>query len=390
MQIKENLLTADCMMEPESDGEMTDFTEVTRERKKRKIFEAPAVQDKYSPFIKKNYKRLYPDKSSHTEFAVFLESTSPQEQLGNKDPISVQKLITKFIKGQYEMNRASAQKLKIIFKQATDANDLLSNEHSLEKIGIKAFIPASFVEKIGVIQHVSTELSNEELFRKLSGENEIVAVRRFMKKVDGEMVPLKTVTVTFVTGVLPQCIYLDHWRMPVNTYVPPVMQCYRCMKFNHTAKVCKNQQVCSVCSGDHQYKDCTNEENIKCSNCGGAHLAISKLCPLKMQLIAKQKQSIQTYANVIKDYNKSFPALPVRQQSLQQTQQQPSAVRKLIIRPKAPESSIKQIDSASKIDDNILNAMVKTLVFLGNSSENIPMTSSKIKEILLKNLTIPR
>lgn len=383
-------------MESESDGDNAGFMEVRKKLKRTVPAEAvpiPDTNDKYKPFIKPNYKRMYPDKSSHSEFAVFLESLSPQEQLGNKDPISVQKLISKNIKGQYEMSRASAQKLKIVFKQATDANDLLSNVLALEKIGIKAFIPSAFVEKVGVIQHVSTELSNEELFRKLSGENEIVAVRRFMKKVDGEMEPLKTVTVTFVTDVLPQCVYLDHWRMPVNTYVPPVMQCYRCMKFNHTAKVCKNQQVCSVCSGDHQYKDCTNEDNIKCSNCGGAHLAISKMCPVKMQRIAKQKQNIQSYANVIRDYSKSFPALPVLQQAPQQTQKQPTPVVNKVIRTKAPESSSgnnKNVDSSTKIDDSILNAMVKTLVFLGNSTESTPLTSSKIREILLKNLSTPR
>lgn len=379
-------------METESDGGKDDFVPVTRERKKRKIItdEGPAVQedfnDKYKPFIKPNYKRLYPDKSSHSEFAVFLESTANQEQLGNKDPISVQKLITKYIKGQYEMSRASAQKLKIVFKQATDANDLLCDERALEKVGIRAFIPSAFVEKVGVIHHVSTELSNEELFRKLSGENEIVAVRRFMKKGDGGMEPLKTVTVTFVTGILPQCVYLDHWRMPVNTYVPPVMQCYRCMKFNHTAKVCKNKQICSVCSGEHQYKDCPNEENIKCSNCGGAHLAISKLCPVKMQRIERQKQSIQSYANVIKDYTRSFPALP-RAPLPQKIQQPATPIKKVVT--KTPEScspaNAKQ-DTALTIDDNILNAMIKTLVFLGNSTDNNPLTSSKIREVLLKNL----
>lgn len=353
---------------------------------------------KYKPFFKPNYKRLYPDTSNHNEFSVFLESTN-DDKLGNKDPITIQKIIGKYIKGQYEMSRASAQKLKITFKQSTDANDFLCNEQSLEKVNIRAFIPSSFVEKIGVIHHVSTELSNEDLYRKLSGEFEIVAVRRFMKKSDdGTLEPMKTVTVTFVSAILPQCVYLDHWRIPVSAYIQPVMQCYKCMKFNHSAKICKNSQVCSVCAGEHSYKDCSNDSDFKCSNCGGAHLAISKTCPVKMDRIAKQRSS---YANVTKtqtiltdNYVKSFPAL-----SQNSRQPLPANPVRIITNDPLPQSKTQLKDSfASKptktvsqsnqidIDDRIINAMVKTLVVLGNMTENVPKNAAKIKEILLKNL----
>lgn len=397
-------------MPSESEGEGDcGFTEVKKPRiKKRK--NSPTTDeengggslgtqaDKFKPFFKPNYQRLYPDTSNHNEFAVFLESTN-DDKLGNKDPIAIQKIIGKFIKGQYEMSRASAQKLKIIFKQSTDANDFLCNEKSLEKVNIRAFIPSSFVEKIGVIHHISTELSNEDLYRKVSGEFEIVAVRRFMKKTDdGTLEPMKTVTVTFVTAILPQFVYLDHWRIPVSVYVQPIMQCYKCLKFNHSAKVCKNSQVCSVCAGEHSYKDCTKDTDFKCSNCGGAHLAISKICPVKMDRIAKQRNS---YANVAKtlttqkeNYSKSFPAIS-------QTSRQPLPVNPIRINTNEASPQLKtqfnnsltssptelvNLNKVSDIDDRIINAMVKTLVILGNMTESVPKNAAKIKEILLKNL----
>lgn len=48
-----------------------------------------------------------------------------------------------------------------------------------------------------------------------------------------------------------------------------VSRCYKCLGFNHSAKVCTKKQACIKCGGEHERKDCTSE-TMKCINCVNA------------------------------------------------------------------------------------------------------------------------
>lgn len=51
-----------------------------------------------------------------------------------------------------------------------------------------------------------------------------------------------------------------------------INQCYNCFGFNHSAKKCKNKQVCCFCTGEHPYERCKAQENEKtCVNCKQAN-----------------------------------------------------------------------------------------------------------------------
>lgn len=376
-------------MGSDSDGDDEGFTRVARERKKRKIsLDACSSKesdnsDKYENFIKPGYRRNYSDQSLNTEFPVFVEGLDSDSRLGNKNPLTISKIF-KNVKGISEQRRVNANKIVLVFKQAAAANDFL-NHKCLSENEFRAYIPASSVECVGVVKYIPKETSNQELFNKLNCEQEIVAVRRFKKKVDNEIVVFNTISVTFVGTSLPQYIYLENWRYKVYQYVPPVMQCFRCMKFNHVAKICKNIQVCSRCSGDHCYKECT-EEVLKCSNCGGAHLAISKDCPFKQEKINNKKK---TYANVtIANINTSFPALQKPALAGAVTSMSRSSRANTPVSQRAPVNNTqvnKNIPNISDLihDEKFINIIVKTLVSLGNS--NSVKTASHIRDTFLKN-----
>ncbi|KAI8440821.1 hypothetical protein MSG28_009133 [Choristoneura fumiferana] len=101
----------------------------------------------------------------------------------------------------------------------------------------------------------------------------VIQVRRFMRRVradGGEVayIPTQTVAVTFASTQLPEYVYLDSWRHEVTQYVPPVKQCLKCQQFGHIAKFCKNNEVCSICSENHNYKACgADKQNPVCANC---------------------------------------------------------------------------------------------------------------------------
>lgn len=76
-----------------------------------------------------------------------------------------------------------------------------------------------------------------------------------------------------------------------------MVQCFKCYRFNHIAKDCQKNTICSLCSGSHNYTTCTSNQK-KCSNCSWArtklnieldtnHGATDKKCPCYQRLLAK-------------------------------------------------------------------------------------------------------
>lgn len=367
-------------MQMESEGDDPDGVPDRGVQKKRKSdVLIPTEEEKYQTFVKPGYKRSYPDNSASSEFPVYVEGVRKEDKIGNKNPLQLSKVFSK-VKGVHEMRRLNANKIMLVFKLAAAANDFL-NDKCLGDNNLKAYIPASSVERVGVVRFIPKETSNEELYNKLSCDAEIAGVRRFKKKKVGDdgYDVLTTISVTFVGTTLPQYIYLDNWRYRVWQYVPPIMQCFRCFKFNHSAKLCRNEQACSKCSGAHHYKECI-EEKLKCVNCGGEHLAISKECPIKTNRIEKNRTS---YASML-NRNNSYPPLPVpRSQSGPKPQIAAKPVAQQTIKPQ-PNKVIQETTKLQDLvkDEHFLKVIVSTLVALANS-KNIT-TVNHVKETFLK------
>lgn len=341
-----------------------------KEPKKRKIDKSA---EDYKMFTKPNYKRQFPENHS-AECVVYVESQD-NDKLGNRNPITLTKLFTEQVKGIVAVHRVNAYKIGITFRKPAPANTFLKMDLFLGRNKLKAFVPATLTETTGVLRYVPKELKNEEIYQNISCDAEIISIKRFMRKVDGKLVPLGTIAITFATTILPQHVYLNMFRYKVHMYIPPLLQCYKCLKFNHSARVCRGEQMCSSCAGQHSYKECDVDE-IVCINCSGNHLAISRECPIKKQKIEEKKQkyanSNQSYATVV-----SAPSLP--------PVANPTAFPAM---PNKPISRSPQTFNMEQLVNNeiLMNAIVKSMVCLGNDKDNTPITIKRIKEILLTNL----
>lgn len=53
-----------------------------------------------------------------------------------------------------------------------------------------------------------------------------------------------------------------------------VNRCLKCLGFGHTARFCQKQQKCSLCAGEHYWKDSSTKHLICCSNCTKANTYI--------------------------------------------------------------------------------------------------------------------
>lgn len=334
----------------------------------------------FKAFTKPGYKRCFQENSLLTQFLVFVEENN-DGKIGNKNPLIISNLFKNEVKGVTNIKRLNANKLGVTFSQINYANNFLINDTFLSKYNLRAYIPARAVERIGVIRFVPKNISNQELFKKLASPYEVISVRRFTKKVNGQIKPLETVSVTFLSNNLPESVSLDIYNFHVHEYVQPLLQCFKCFKFNHGAKYCKSSQKCSICSEEHHYLSCTNNDKIKCINCSGQHLAISRDCPIKRNKLMERnnknnyaKALSSSYStNIVENYNREFPALPMKQ----------SVVATTNVKDKNIDNEKELIEKIVN-NDSILKSLISALVSLGNSNEKL--TSNHIKNVIIKKL----
>lgn len=84
------------------------------------------------------------------------------------------------------------------------------------------------------------------------------------------------IILTYEHPHVPDCVIIENERLKVREYKPKPMQCYRCFKFGHPSKYCKNNKVCINCSAQ-EHGHCLND--TKCVNCLNGHKANDKNCP---------------------------------------------------------------------------------------------------------------
>ncbi|CAG4946595.1 unnamed protein product [Parnassius apollo] len=63
-------------------------------------------------------------------------------------------------------------------------------------------------EITGVIRYVPKDLNNEDIYKSITCDAEVISVKRFMRKIDGKLTPLGTIAVTFAATALPQHAYI--------------------------------------------------------------------------------------------------------------------------------------------------------------------------------------
>ncbi|KAJ8723811.1 hypothetical protein PYW07_007791 [Mythimna separata] len=304
-----------------------------------------------------------------------------QENKEKIDLFKVNKILKDLVPPNTYVKPIGNYYMKIFFATKKEANSFILNKTIHSKYNWSVKIPFDQIESQGVIK-VPTEIDDTELLSSLkSPECEVLGIKRFKKKLpDGSITSLPTVLVTFLNTNRPNHVTYEHLWFEVREYFKPLVQCFKCYKFNHTSGSCKNAQVCSICAGNHYYKDCLQKDKIKCNNCQGPHVAVAYECPLKASKVAEIKNRIlggTTYASATKGTKSALlisndkVSKDILQNSISKTT---SPQKRFII------SDILNCDST-------LNGIIKTIVDLISRKDGAPITSKIIKELLIHNLS---
>lgn len=203
-----------------------------------------------------------------------------------------------------EINVIGRNRIKIDVQSASAANRIVNNSVFSENELI-SYIPLHLTEKRGIIRGVDTSYSEAELAERIDSSIPIKNVRRLYRhlKKDGQdvKVPRQMVVITFNTVEIPQFIYINKIRFEVNCYYSPVVQCYNCLRYGHTAKQCKSERKCQTCgtlsqnSSENGEINCSSNCSKFCIHCKSeTHKTTDRSCPLFL----KQKRIKECMAHL--------------------------------------------------------------------------------------------
>ena len=135
------------------------------------------------------------------------------------------------------------------------------------------------------------KLSNEALLGELSKFN-VTDIYKMQKKEGNTYKNSGTIILTFDTCVIPSTVKIGWTNLDVREYIANPRQCYRCQKFNHSAKSCRaTSDICNRCGEpNHRGMDCNKPE--KCVNCKKPHRSSDRKC--FFYIFEKEIETIKT------------------------------------------------------------------------------------------------
>lgn len=83
---------------------------------------------------------------------------------------------------------------------------------------------------------------------------------------------------TFEGKTIPRYVSIDLHEVRVDVYIPPVVQCFKCLRYGHSQKQCRGKLRCPNCSEEHDKVNC-HSPVPKCIYCKEEHISTSKNCP---------------------------------------------------------------------------------------------------------------
>lgn len=244
-------------------------------------------------------------------------------------------------------------RLSVEFKTAAEANSFVKSDVA-KKNSYNVFIPTYQVTKLGVTKGIPQHWTIEDILENITvpqGFGKVIKARRlnyrFSTGTSIEWKPSQSVVLTFDSKDLPQSVTMFHVSLPVELYVFPTVQCYKCCRFGHTKNLCRSEPRCFKCGSSHSGDSCDKaEENYKCLNCSGNHMSISKSCPeLSRQRNIKHTMAEKniSYAEASRMFNKAITSYSeVASKNLTPPQPSSSSFRKTVQKIIKPRVSTKK------------------------------------------------
>lgn len=156
---------------------------------------------------------------------------------------------------------------------------------------VQIFGIPKYIEKNEILECIKAQ--NPNISKSLM-ENETEELKLIFEKDDRvgtKFAILEATPITWQTIIDSKRIYIGHAACTAKEKIS-VMQCFKCYRYGHRARDCRNDVTCGKCAGKHDTKNCQSNQ-IKCTNCSWHnsreninkkhdenHMATSSHCPI--------------------------------------------------------------------------------------------------------------
>ncbi|XP_045761309.1 uncharacterized protein LOC123864730 [Maniola jurtina] len=174
----------------------------------------------------------------------------------------------------------NSYKVLIQFNNEDSAEEFI-NSKTFQEMGYKMYKTMEMTHTYGVIKDIDLEYTDEEILESLSCNIQILGIKSLKRRnrSDGKWEICEKMRICFKGSSLPPHVKIFDTIAEVSPYMYPVTQCSRCWRFGHSTKICPSYKiVCPKCGDNHP--NCT-KTTFKCNNCGGKHMAMARICPIR-------------------------------------------------------------------------------------------------------------
>ena len=241
---------------------------------------------------------------------------SPKEVAASSGPMDIKKqVLEKLAISSKNIKINNVKVLPVKKSVVIEAADELSLKKILTDVGVAT---SNNVRKLGrhnpkiIVKHVPKGACAKDLISVIKAQNQ----DRFEGlPIESSLIPRFKIgpkdrdNEHWVCEVVPKlhaalkqrdngCFYYEQYRLKVDTYIS-INQCYKCLRFGHMAKYCKEKEGnCGHCGGtEHKSDTCTAKAKPSCVNCvrrgrrDTCHTAWDKNCPaiLEQQRLVNSK-----------------------------------------------------------------------------------------------------
>lgn len=239
-------------------------------------------------------------------YVILMESTIKALNVGKLSPIKIADLIGEITEEELSIQRSGQNQVKITCQMREVANLILRSELLTDR-NFRVYIPNSIIQKKGLIKEVDAECSAESIAARIRPEHKenLMSIKR---RVDMEGNILDSMELTFLEKALPDIIPIKRFEFPVTPIIPKPTRCFRCQRYRHIAGQCRSHPRCEFCGQLHNTQECRNAlMDPSCCNCGGAHLASSKECPVYIRedrIVVIKSENSCSYKNAEEIFKK--------------------------------------------------------------------------------------
>ncbi|XP_044753621.1 uncharacterized protein LOC123313023 [Coccinella septempunctata] len=287
-------------------------------------------------------------------FSVIIESKN-----NNIHPMNIGKILAiNNIEGIKQLSRKGANKVAVDFKNFSQANDFIDNETIFDE-NYLIYVPSRLVTCRGVISDVGSDVVDDDILN-CESPIKIVSARRLNKrKVENgkvNYVPFASYLITFEGKTLPKYLGICYNKKEVKLYISPVIQCYNCLRYGHTKKLCRGKKRCRRCGENHEEAESEYDmQYAKCVFCkeNNNHESTNRLCPeYSRQKAIREKMAVDNLSyfeaeqffrsNNLNTRNvQAFPALPSQSSRHSRAEVVEAPHRRLLLKtPMKPYSNI--------------------------------------------------